>query len=37
LVVGVINTPNHPTFKSSKFSNFQLLTRARHSIQDTPK
>jgi hypothetical protein len=37
LVVGVINTPNHPTFKSSKFSNFQPLTRARHSIQDTPK
>jgi hypothetical protein len=37
LVVGVINTPNHPTFKSSKFSTFQLLTRARHSIQDIPK
>src|SRR5688500_2432192 len=37
LVVGVINTPNHPTFKSSKFSTFQPLTRARHSIQDTPK
>jgi hypothetical protein len=37
LVVGVINTPNHPTFKSSKFSTFQLLTRAKHSIQDTPK
>jgi hypothetical protein len=37
LVVGAINTPNHPTFKSSKFSTFQLLTRARHSIQDTPK
>jgi hypothetical protein len=37
LVVGVINTPNHPTFKSSKFSNSQPLTRARHSIQDTPK
>jgi hypothetical protein len=37
LVVGVINTPNHPTFKSSKFSNFQPLTRAKHSIQDTPK
>jgi hypothetical protein len=34
LVVGVINTPNHPTFKSSTF---QPLTRARHSIQDTPK
>jgi hypothetical protein len=28
LVVGVINTPNHPTFKSSKFYTFQLLTRA---------
>jgi hypothetical protein len=28
LVVGVINTPNHPTFKSSKFSTFQLFTRA---------
>ena len=37
LVVGAINTPNHPTFKSSKFSTFQPLTRARHSIQDTPK
>ena len=28
LVVEVINTPNHPKFKSSKFSTFQLLTRA---------
>jgi hypothetical protein len=28
LVVGVINTPNHLTFKISKFSTFQLLTRA---------
>jgi hypothetical protein len=28
LVVGVINTPNHPTFKSSKFATFQLLIRA---------
>jgi hypothetical protein len=28
LVVGAINTPNHPTFKSSKFSYFQPLTRA---------
>ena len=28
LVVGAINTPNHPTFKSSKFSISQLLTRA---------
>jgi hypothetical protein len=37
LVVWGINTPNHPTFKSSKFSNFQPLTRAKHSIQDTPK
>jgi hypothetical protein len=37
LVVGAINTPNHPTFKSSKFSHFQPLTRARYSIQDTPK
>jgi hypothetical protein len=37
LVVGVINTPNHPTFKLSKFFTFQPLTRARHSIQDTPK
>jgi hypothetical protein len=37
LVVGAINTPNHPTFKSSKFLTFQPLTRARHSIQDTPK
>jgi hypothetical protein len=37
LVVGVINTSNHPTFKSSKFFTFQPLTRARHSIQDTPK
>jgi hypothetical protein len=36
-VVGVINTPNHPTFNTSKFSHFQPLTRARHSIRDTPK
>jgi hypothetical protein len=28
LVVGVINTPNHPTFKLSKFFLLQLLTRA---------
>jgi hypothetical protein len=28
LVVGAINTPNHTTFKSSKFSTSQLLTRA---------
>jgi hypothetical protein len=37
LVVEAINTPNHPTFKSSKFSTSQPLTRARHSILDTPK
>jgi hypothetical protein len=28
LVVGAINTPTTPTFKQSKFSTFQLLTRA---------
>jgi hypothetical protein len=28
LVVGAINTPTTPTFKSSKFSIFQLYTRA---------
>jgi hypothetical protein len=28
LVVGAINNPTTPTFKSSKFSTFQLLTRA---------
>jgi hypothetical protein len=28
LVVGAINTPTTPTFKSSKCSTFQLLTRA---------
>jgi hypothetical protein len=27
-VVGAINTPTTPTFKLSKFSTFQLLTRA---------
>jgi hypothetical protein len=37
LVVGAINTPNHPTFKSSNFSTSQPLTRARHSILDTLK
>jgi hypothetical protein len=37
LVVGAINNSNHPTFKSSKFSTSQPLTRARHSIRDTPK
>ena len=36
LAIGAINNPNHPTFKTSKFSTFQLLTRAKHSIQDTP-
>jgi hypothetical protein len=25
LVVGAINTPNHSTFKSSKFSHFNYL------------
>jgi hypothetical protein len=28
LVVGAINTPNHPPFIASKFSTSQLLTRA---------
>jgi hypothetical protein len=37
LVVGAINTPNHPPFIASKFSHFQPLTRARHSILDTLK
>jgi hypothetical protein len=37
LVVGAINTPNHPSFIASKFSTSQPLTRARHSILDTPK
>jgi hypothetical protein len=37
LVVGAINTPNHPPFMASKFSHFQPFTRARHSILDTPK
>jgi hypothetical protein len=37
LVVGAINTPNHPPFNASKFSTSQPLTRARHSILDTPK
>jgi hypothetical protein len=37
LVVGAINTPNHPPFIVSKFSTSQPLTRARHSILDTPK
>jgi hypothetical protein len=37
LVVGAINTPTTPTFIASKFSTSQSLTRARHSILDTPK
>jgi hypothetical protein len=37
LVVGAINTPNHPPFIASKFFTSQPLTRARHSILDTPK
>jgi hypothetical protein len=37
LVVGAINTPNHPSFIASKFSTSQPLTRARHSILDAPK
>jgi hypothetical protein len=44
LVVGAINTPNHPPFIVSKFSDFQHLTRAiafntRHSkeIKSSPK
>jgi hypothetical protein len=37
LVVGAINTPNHPPFMASKVSTSQPLTRARHSILDTPK
>jgi hypothetical protein len=44
LVVGAINTPNHPTFMVSKFSNFPDLTRAiafntRHTkeIKSSPK
>jgi hypothetical protein len=37
LVVGAINTPNHPPFIASKFSTSQPLTRARHSILNTPK
>jgi hypothetical protein len=36
-VVGAINIPNHPPFIASKFSTSQPLTRARHSILDTPK
>jgi hypothetical protein len=37
LVVGAINTPTTPHSLVSKFSTFQLLTRAKHSIQDTLK
>jgi hypothetical protein len=37
LVVGAINAPNHPPFIASKFSTSLPLTRARHSILDTPK
>jgi hypothetical protein len=37
LVVGAINTPNHPPFIVSKFFASQPLTRARHSILDTSK
>jgi hypothetical protein len=44
LVVGAINTPNHPTFMVSKFSDFPHLTRAiafntRHTkeIKSSPK
>jgi hypothetical protein len=44
LVVGVINTPNHPPFIASKFSDFPHLTRAitfntRHTkeIEFSPK
>ena len=32
-----IYSPNHPPFIVSKFSTSQPLTRARHSILDTPK
>jgi hypothetical protein len=37
LVVGAINSPTTPPFIASKFSTSQPLTRARHSILDTPK
>jgi hypothetical protein len=37
LVVGTINTPTTPPFIASKFPTSQPLTRARHSILDTPK
>jgi hypothetical protein len=37
LVVEAINTPATPPFIASKFSTSQPLTRARHSILDTPK
>jgi hypothetical protein len=37
LVVGVINTPNHPPFIASKFSAIKPHTRAIDFIQDTYK
>jgi hypothetical protein len=37
LVVEAINTPTTPPFIASKLSTSQPLTRARHSILDTPK
>jgi hypothetical protein len=37
LVVGAINTPNHPPFIASKFSAFTPHTRAIDFIQDTYK
>jgi hypothetical protein len=37
LVIGAINTPTTPPFMASKSSTSQPLTRARHSILDTPK
>jgi hypothetical protein len=37
LVVGAINTPTTAPFIASKFSTSQPLTRAKHSILDTPK
>jgi hypothetical protein len=37
LVVGAINTTNHPPFIASKFSTSQPLTRARHSILDNQR
>jgi hypothetical protein len=37
LVFGAINISTTPPFIASKFSTSQPLTRARHSILDTPK